>query len=250
MWLNWCHLFQHLFSAIRAKGGFTDHPTVQQASGAIRILATNEFLRRGFSNHTNVEADEAASSTLTLPDHSGEVRALVGPMDEEEEVSRNSSESESSLETDDSPLPIDITGYTEKDTISYVLGSIIHRTNCTECKALLTSDEMAGGFTSDMSYENANLLYPTSTVIRHFSRRLKPIYSFFEEHFQQDNIVKSAAMKFHLKRDFPSCSVSHRQLVMTFYCRMLIRIFVKSKNNQLKPKDDRKGSRKMQKLNV
>ena len=57
-------LFQHLFSIIRGRGGFNDHPTVRQATGALRAIAGNSFLKRSFSNNQNVEGE---LSTFTSP---------------------------------------------------------------------------------------------------------------------------------------------------------------------------------------
>ena len=200
-----------------------------------------------------MEADEAASLSLALPQlQSAGAMPTIEWMGIED-ISDIEPSSETSSEAEDPTVPSNIAEYSEKETLSYVLGSIIHRVGCKECTSQLTSCEptvAASNFTTAMKYnKNATLLFPTERVISGFAMKLQSVLGFYEKNFHIKNIVRETAMKFRLKNFFPACSVFHRQLLMTFFCRMVLRIFVKSKNEKLKQKSTRK-EKKLRKLNV
>lgn len=57
----------YVFSTVRAKGSFTDHPTSRQATCPMRMISTNAFLRRGYSNSKNVVEEVCDIVAPTLP---------------------------------------------------------------------------------------------------------------------------------------------------------------------------------------
>ncbi|MEL7309462.1 MAG: hypothetical protein AAGK05_17475, partial [Pseudomonadota bacterium] len=223
-----------------------------QASGAIRMISSNAFLRRGYSNHTNVEAEVADSIALSLPEGSEVAHKEVV----EEDAGTNTETS--SIDTDEmaelSTLPSEISGFSDPDTLSYVVAACIHRLDCAECKTELTDEDgisrpTTSSFTNEMTFERAQMLYPKQFVLDEFSHRMKPIMKYYESNFHKSHIVKLVTMKFRLKTEFPSCCLRHKELLLSYFTRMLIRVFCKEKNNKLKKPDTRSKS-KLRKLNV
>lgn len=179
-------LFQHFFSAVRSKGGFNDHPTVRQAAGAVRILASNAFLLLGFSKYANVE-EEGEDSQASLLTDLPPLRERLGTslLKEESEVEPVLAAITEAEDTDEAMLK-DVEGLTERDTLAYVAGAILHRLGCAECNRKMLSDVelSSGSFIRQMTYSaSCHMLQPTDSTLLAFASRLKPIITFYEKSF-------------------------------------------------------------------
>lgn len=138
----------------------------------------------------------------------------------------------------------------DRETIAYVVEAHIRRLGCRDCDVNLfdRNAPMASSFTAIMTYDSASMLNPKFNVVSAFCDRLTPILNYYEKHFYTKNIVKSACIKFRLTDDFPACSQLHANALLTFFARMLLRNFCKSKNSKLKSRA--KNKKKFSKMNV
>ena len=90
---------------------------------------------------------------------------------------------------------------------------------------------------------------PKDSLVNEFHKRIKSISVFFEKNFHERDIVSKAALKYRLQRSFPACSLAHSNRLLSFFARMLLRVFCKKSNEKLK-KNVSRNMRKFAKLNV
>ncbi|MEL7309619.1 MAG: hypothetical protein AAGK05_18370 [Pseudomonadota bacterium] len=196
------------------------------------MIAANAFLRRGFSTSTNVEeeAENAISPLTEAPAATQPASAHVSPSSLD---TRSTTTDSDEAEYDDTALPSDFAGLGDRDTMSYVLGAMIHRLNCKDCVELLTDSSIepaTSSFIQIMTYDKASLLNPKDCVVDPFLKRLKPIMSYYEKNYHHKHIVKKVTMKFRLKSSPLFCTQVHCNTLMTYFGRMLLRVFCKEKN--------------------
>lgn len=245
------YFLQHFFSAVRSKGGYNDHPTVRQAAAAVRILASNAFLLRGFSKHTNVEEESRQVSCPEMPSLRERLNLddTLGTLAEEPttEASLTFTDPE---ETDDQAVLSDMEGLTERDTLAYVTGAMLHRLGCPQCTAKMVSDVplRSGSFIRQMTFTpSCHMLEPTDATLHAFALRLKPIIDFFEKNFFCKYVLKTTIQLYRLNYiDLKACCQEHADALLRFFARMLLRVFCKDKNCGLK--GAKSNSRKLAKL--
>ena len=238
--------FQHLFSAVRAKGGHSDHPTVRQASGAIRTLAANAFLRRGFSSHCNVEEEVQAVSSPDFPSlhPTTQVQVVI-------ETSAQVIDEEDLITADVASLPTVVERLAQHETLAYVCGALLRRLGCEACREKMTSADppRSTGFTGLMTFTSATMIAPTEMTVKAFGDLLTPVLAFFEHNFHLPNVVAKCVRKLKLDSRVGCCSQSHVDKLLVYFSRMLLHVFCKEKNADLQMSKKRK-SHKYLKLNV
>ena len=216
------------------------------------MIAANAFLRRGFTNHTNVE-EEVESGSLPLVEETDRTPNQPTASSIFPHVHDGSSES-TSEEIDDTSTPSDVAGLTDRDTMAYVLGAMIHRLNCEDCRQLLTEGTAAqpptSSFIAIMTYDRASLLNPKSFLVDIFLKRLKPIMCYIEKKYHHKHIAQAISTKFRLVSPASCCTETHSNRLMIFFASMLLRVFCKGKNHKIKQKDSKTFFKKMTKLNV
>ncbi|MEL7308761.1 MAG: hypothetical protein AAGK05_13405 [Pseudomonadota bacterium] len=221
---------------MRAKGGYNDRPTVSQAAAAIRSVSANGFLRRGFSNHTNVE-QETQVTELNLPDTSPRTSTSAGATNEGaiEELDTTGTEQFLAATPDDAERVVDLNVFTERETLSYVIGSYLRRLDCNSCSSTLATRldrETSTGFTSNMTYPNAKMYVPADVVIDTFGSVMGSVIPFVEKNFFLKKISDVIVSRFRIDKNiFHSCSQEHADLLLNFFARTLLRVFCKTKNS-------------------
>ena len=104
-------LFQHLFSIIRGRGGFNDHPTVRQATGALRAIAGNSFLKR-FS----VQKVESENNNFTSPVEEAVIQTSVDDED---------SDNEQVIEPDENAdeISVNINDFSDPEALTWIFST-------------------------------------------------------------------------------------------------------------------------------
>lgn len=219
---------EHLFSAIRSRGGHNDHPTVRQAAAAIRILSCGAFLRRGLSANANVEeegdSNKAGESEIVTCASSSNVKEVV------EHVSEESGEEDAPSQHDES---IEwISPLSDRDTLVYVAGSVLRRLSCDLCFEKLgrfVSRCTAEDFSKEIIFDRSNLFEPNNSFINSLSFLLQPVTSFFHQKIFLSKIVEHAVRRFPIDQHF--CSDDHRTTFLTFFYRTIVRTVCKELNS-------------------
>lgn len=224
---------EHLFSAIRSRGGHNDHPTVRQAAAAIRILDGGAFLRRGLSTNANVE--EEVRNIFTESEESETM-----PLSASSTCSTADDRVEDCQEADvtKSPTPVDfedsseaVSPLSDRDTLIYVAGSVLRRVNCEQCfqkMGRFVSQASAEGFSGEMVFETSNLFRPNDSLINGLTFLLQPVTSFFHDKIFLPDIVSHALRRFPL--DLPFCSDDHRNAFLRYFYRTIVRTVCKEMN--------------------
>ncbi|MEL7308126.1 MAG: hypothetical protein AAGK05_09830 [Pseudomonadota bacterium] len=151
-------------------------------------------------------------------------------------------------------LSDDLDGFSDRETMSYVVGALLKRLDCNECtiamkKDVVENQSIPKNFTQFMTYPGASMITPIDVVLDEFCNRLKPILLYYDKCFHKRHVVKTVCMKFRFKQTFPVCSQVHGSDLLKFFACMLLRCFCKTKNKNLNLKDNR-ARKKFAKLNV
>lgn len=239
-------LFQHLFSAIRARGGFNDHPTVRQAAAAIRVISSNSYLRRSTARNRSVEQEVTDFLLPQAPEVSSE-QPQEEEKEEEEKVDVTTTVSDAATSSRQEEGAV----AQSDEALDYVLGSFIRRLDCAKCSSSigsLCSKEEGHGFQKLMTYDKGHLYEPSGSFRMSFSSLQKPILNYIQGNLCQKKIAAAIVKRFRLAQETVGCcSQEHTDQILMFYSQMLIRAVCKDLNQDFK-KSCQKGKKK--KLNI
>lgn len=136
----------------------------------------------------------------------------------------------------------------ERDTVSYVVGSVFNRLGCVECRSQLCTDvdlTSATGLSAARLFEGAKLIQANEALENELSRKLSQILAFTKSNVPLKKIAKTAAETFPLS-NFSFCSEEHKKQFELLCAQLMIRVFCRDTNRAFKT--HRTSAKKMQKL--
>lgn len=268
--VSWSHcfncIFQHLFSAVRGRGGYNDHPTTRQAAAAIRNLAANAILQRSTSRDTNCQNEQAVYMNLYTGGIESAAQATADSVTEAQgETETNTPQYKTALPSDDleglddpessHKFPSLANFLKEKEALTYVLGSTIRRLDCALCSEKLGQYQEKGeseGFVSEMTYSASKLFIPNNALLGCIDKHGRSMVAFINDTFHKSGLVKGM-VDAYIKELQPLtfCTDDHKRQFLTFFGRTIVRVLCKEKNAVFSKNRAAKMTRdKFRKLNI
>lgn len=208
------------------------------------------------TNHCNVEAEE----TTTLPQSvaGDEDRGIDTRMVITSDCEAPSFEVECETPTRDDVSHLrevsDLEKYCDKETMSYVVGSIIKRIGCEACAnklAHLRPIHESKGFTYLMTFEKGHLFEPLDCVISSFMKMIPRILNFLRKKFFQRNIAEKASM--FLKDNFEElhfCQAVHSNHASKLFVTIVLKTFLREKNEKKQLSKCKSSAGKLKHMNI
>lgn len=218
-----------MFSAIRARGGYNDNPTVAQARAALRAVTCNELIK-STSASKNCETTDMDFLLPTLPP---------------KEVSTSFVESNEPEPVDEIPEVLsgiidDVTPI-HRDAYAYVTGHTIRRfITCKTCLDALISPTVQTPFVRNKSYVGCVLFDPIQPVVEEVECLKVKAFAFLDQVAHLDGIV--AKMKSHVDIrnmflfDFlhHGCREAVQKVLLTCFCSFFVKVFCLRKCENIK----------------
>lgn len=190
------------------------------------------------ASNANVEQPEEEEVSNIQPGNrltAGGSELHHNPSDEEEE----------NMIEDQFEIVGDATEICDDEALNYIIGSLIRRHSCSECDIGKLGDLDAPNFTQAMTYRNAQLYTPSSTLFNNLKLKLPSITNFFHQNLHQPHLTVIALSHFRLVApEFGFCTQRHADSFVQLFLKLILRAMCKNINKQFAEAKRKMGEEK------